>query len=140
MPRDFAMAVTCGKIPGHFLRLYLAKQVGPCPFELSVTHFKSSVEVYRLENASTTLPSLSSAILQLLFSDLKDPSLAFLVGVWTSSDRELGVMKPISLFYAAAFLEAHVLEDDEMDFETILTSIFVALHDAEGKLSQAAFE
>ena len=96
--------------------------------------------VYKLANASTTLPILSSAILQLLFSNLKDKSLAFLAGVWTSSDRELRVMKAISLFHAAAFLEAHVLEDDGMDFQTILPSIFVALDDAEGKLSQAALE
>lgn len=49
-------------------------------------------------------------------------------------------MKAISLLHATAFLEAHILEDDGVDFQTILPSIFVALHGAESMLSQAALE
>jgi U3 small nucleolar RNA-associated protein 10 len=96
--------------------------------------------IYQLANASTSLPILSSVILQLLFSSLKDQSLAFLAGVWTDSDQEFRDLKAISLLHAAAFLEAHILEDDRMDFQTILPSIFVALHDSDAQLSQAALE
>jgi len=96
--------------------------------------------VYRLANASTSLPVVSSAILQLLFLSLKDQSLAFLAGIWTNSDQKVRDLKAISLLHAAAFLEAHILEDDRMDFQTILPSIFVALQDSDTQLSQAALE
>jgi U3 small nucleolar RNA-associated protein 10 len=96
--------------------------------------------VYRLANASSSLPILLSAILQLLFLSLKDHSLAFLAGVWTSSDDESRDLKAVSLLHAAAFLEAHALEDARMDFQTILPSIFIALHNSDAQVSQAALE
>src|SRR5260221_8836513 len=96
--------------------------------------------VYRLANASTSLPVVSSAILQLLFLSLNDHSLAFLAGIWSNPDQELRGLKAISLLHAAAFLEARILEGDRVDFQTILPSIFVALHHSDTQLSQAAFE
>jgi U3 small nucleolar RNA-associated protein 10 len=96
--------------------------------------------VYQLANASGSLPIVSSAILQLLFLGLKDQSLAFLAGVWSSSDQESRDLKAISLLHAAAFLEAQILEGDGIDFQTILPSILVALHDSDSQLGQAALE
>jgi U3 small nucleolar RNA-associated protein 10 len=97
-------------------------------------------DVYRLANVSTSLPTLSSAILQLLFLGLKDQSLSFLSGIWTSSDQEHRALKATSLLHAAAFIEAHILEDDGIDFQTILPSLLVALHDSDSQISQAASE
>lgn len=96
--------------------------------------------VYQLANASTSIPILSSVILQLLFLSLKDQSLAFLAGIWTSREEGLRYLKTVALLHAVAFLEAHTLEDDGMDFQTILPSILVALLDSDDQLSQAAFE
>ena len=119
-----------------------------CTTNLGQRYIRLMRSIYEIANASTSLPILSSTILQLLFLGLKDNSLAFLSGIWASSfpksnsaasshptsgpasnraRDEFKNSRAISLLHAAAFLEAHVLEEDGMDFQTVLPSLVVGL-------------
>ncbi|KAF8154101.1 hypothetical protein B0H34DRAFT_800000 [Crassisporium funariophilum] len=99
--------------------------------------------VYKLANVSTTLPVLASTLLQSLFINLKDDALAFLAGIWATrnaNDDNLQESRRIALLHAAAFLEADILEDDGMDFQTILPALLVALQDPDSEIRQGALE
>ncbi|KAF9480276.1 hypothetical protein BDN70DRAFT_905831 [Pholiota conissans] len=97
--------------------------------------------VYQLANASTTVPVLSTTILQVLFVSLKEDALAFLAGIWSCGNQEaFKDSRGISLLHAAAFLEAHILEDDGVDFQTILPSLLVALQSTDAQVCQGAVE
>ena len=98
-------------------------------------------KIYHLANVSTTLPNLSSRLLQALFFNFKEDALVFLAGIWSTSDAEvLKESRSIALLHAAAFLEAHILEDDGMDFQTILPLFLVALQEPDAKICQGALE
>jgi U3 small nucleolar RNA-associated protein 10 len=97
--------------------------------------------IYQLANASTSLPVLSSSILQILFHNLKGHSIAFLAGIWTAGFSEnFEDSRGISLLHAAAFLEARILEDDGIDFQTIVPSLLVALQSPDSQIRQGALE
>lgn len=97
--------------------------------------------VYQLANASTSVPALSTTILQILFVTLKEDALAFLAGVWSCENQEaFKDSRGISLLHAAAFLEAHILEDDGVDFQTIIPSLLVALQSTDAQVCQGAIE
>lgn len=97
--------------------------------------------IYQLANASTSIPVLSSSLLQILFVNLKGDALAFLAGIWSSGNAdEYKDSKAISLLHAAAFLEAHLLEDDGLDFQTILPALLVALQTSDAHICQGALE
>ena len=97
--------------------------------------------ICHLANISTTLPVLASTILQTLFINFKEDALAFLAGIWSTSDAEvLKESRSVALLHAAAFLEAHILEDDGIDFQTILPSLLVALQDPDTQICQGALE
>ncbi|KAF8966928.1 armadillo-type protein [Flammula alnicola] len=97
--------------------------------------------IYQLANASTTLPVLSTTLLQILFVALKDDALAFLAGIWSAGSKEdLKDSKAISLLHAAAFLEAHILEDDGVDFQTTLPTLLVPLQNPDPEVCQGALE
>lgn len=119
-----------------------------CTTNLGQRYIRLMRSIYEIANASTSLPILSSTILQLLFLGLKDNSLAFLSGIWASNfpksnsstnshpasasassraQDEFKNSRAISLLHAAAFLEAHVLEEGGMDFQTVLPSLVVGL-------------
>ena len=96
--------------------------------------------IYHLANVSTTLPVLSSRLLQALFVNFKEDALIFLAGIWSTSDAEvLKESRRIALLHAAAFLEAHILEDDGIDFQTILPPLLVALQ-GDALICQGALE
>ncbi|TFK37695.1 hypothetical protein BDQ12DRAFT_685121 [Crucibulum laeve] len=97
--------------------------------------------VYSLANESS-LPVLSTGLLQALFISLKDDALAFLAGIWSgsSTDEKYNDVRHIALLHAAAFLEAHVLENDGMDFQTILPSLLIALQSEDSRIRQVAME
>jgi U3 small nucleolar RNA-associated protein 10 len=46
----------------------------------------------------------------------------------------------LALLHSAAFLEAHILEDDGIDFQTILPLLLVALQDPDAQIRQGALE
>lgn len=97
--------------------------------------------IYHLANVSTTLPVLASTLLQALFVNFKEDALAFLAGIWSTSDTEvLKDSRSITLLHAAAFLEAHILEDDGIDFQTILPPLLVALQSPHVQTCQGALE
>ena len=97
--------------------------------------------IYHLANVPTTLPILSSTLLQALFINFKEDALIFLVGIWSTSDVEVfKASRRVSLLHAGAFLEAHILEDDGIDFQTILPPLLVALQDPDAQICQGALE
>ncbi|KDR78387.1 hypothetical protein GALMADRAFT_245550 [Galerina marginata CBS 339.88] len=97
--------------------------------------------IYQLANASTTVPVLSTTLLQILFANLKADALAFLAGIWTVGGANgFNDSKSISLLHATAFLEAHILEDDGVDFQAILPALLVALQNPDSALCQGALE
>jgi U3 small nucleolar RNA-associated protein 10 len=97
--------------------------------------------IYRLANASSNMPILATTILQILFVSLKGDALAFLAGIWATGGKEdLKESRSIALLHAAAFLEAHILEDDGIDFQTILPTLLVALQNPDQQVCQGALE
>ncbi|PPQ90282.1 hypothetical protein CVT25_013107 [Psilocybe cyanescens] len=97
--------------------------------------------IYQLANASTSVPVLSTTLLQILFVNLKGDALAFLAGIWASGNAdEYKDSTAIALLHAAAFLEAHLLEDDGVDFQTILPTLLVALQTSDAQICQGALE
>lgn len=102
--------------------------------------------VYNLANCSSSLPVLTSCLLRIYFLNLKSDALVFLAGVWTSevtstsNDNSSSSLQEIALRHAAAFLEAHVLEDDGVDFQTILPALLIALQNSASGVRKAAVE
>ena len=87
------------------------------------------------------MPILATTILQILFVTLKGDALAFLAGIWATGGKEdFKESKSITLLHAAAFLEAHILEDDGVDFQTILPTLLVALQNPDQQVCQGALE
>ncbi|KAG6866337.1 hypothetical protein C0991_005804 [Blastosporella zonata] len=83
-------------------------------------------KVYKLANISSSVPVFTTGVLQSLFISLKSDALAFLAGIWTHSDVP-DDLRRVALNHAAAFLQAHALEDDGVDFQTILPSLLIAI-------------
>lgn len=97
--------------------------------------------IYRLANISTAVPRLAMNLLQMLFVNLKGDALAFLAGIWVSCVLETGdanLVPSVALHHALAFLEAHIAEDDGMDFQTIFPAFLVALQSQDVDVRQAA--
>lgn len=87
------------------------------------------------------VPVVTTTILQILFTTLKDDALAFLAGMWSIATMpKFEQSRNISFLHAAAFLEAHIQEADGVDFQTILPSLLVALQNTEAQASQGALE
>ena len=87
------------------------------------------------------MPILATTILQILFVSLKGEALAFLAGIWATGGKEdFKESRSIALLHAAAFLEAHILEDDGIDFQTILPTLLVALQNPDQQVCQGALE
>jgi U3 small nucleolar RNA-associated protein 10 len=99
--------------------------------------------IYKLANSSTSLPLLTTNLLRALFVNLKEDSLAFLAGIWIGSDEIMGENEQlcvVALRHAVAFLEAHLPEDEGVDFQTILPSLIVVLQDPDIQRRRAALE
>ncbi|KAI0632952.1 hypothetical protein C8Q77DRAFT_1120632 [Trametes polyzona] len=92
-------------------------------------------DVYRLSNSSAHLALLSTHLLCMLFGNLGDDALAFLAGVWlnagsiseSDSTDEHTQVQYAALRHAAAFLEAHVVADRTVDFQTVFPAMLVML-------------
>jgi len=98
--------------------------------------------VYNLANRSSFLV-LTSSLLRTLFLNLKSDALVFLAGIWAREppmSADNSSLHEIALRHAAAFLEAHVLEDDGVDFQTIVPALLIALQSAIGGARKAAVE
>ncbi|PFH46286.1 hypothetical protein AMATHDRAFT_155738 [Amanita thiersii Skay4041] len=96
--------------------------------------------IYFIAN-TCPLQTLSLGIIRSLFISLKDDVLAFLAGIWSGADkhsREDDQLRSLALQHAAAFFQAHINEDDGVDYQTILPLILVALDDQAADVRQAA--
>jgi U3 small nucleolar RNA-associated protein 10 len=80
------------------------------------------------------------SLLQTLFVNLKDDALAFLAGIWINRAQENSEedLSTVALRHAAAFLEAHLAEDDGTDFQTIFPAFLVALQSQDVDIRRAA--
>lgn len=94
-------------------------------------------KVYTLANASTSVPRLTVNLLQGLFDALKEDALAFLAGIWTAP-KSSGDSNIVALRHASAFLQAHIAEEDGIDFQTILPSLIVAVQSSDQTQREAA--
>jgi len=91
--------------------------------------------VYTLANAASTLPLLSMHLLRTLFASLKDDTLLFLAGVWTSVSGDLSAemrnrIQLAALSHASAFLLAYEGAQGSVDFQTIVPPILAVLGSA----------
>ena len=99
--------------------------------------------VYKLANSSTSLPTLSIALLRAQFMNLGEDAFAFLAGVWLSHDRpDRSYIRysRAALCHAAAFLAAHEHAEQTVDFQTILPAVLVTLQDGDRSIRAAAVE
>ncbi|KAH9893998.1 hypothetical protein C8Q73DRAFT_694035 [Cubamyces lactineus] len=105
-------------------------------------------DVYRLSNSSARLALLSTYILRALFVSLGDDTLAFLAGVWLSASRdshsklqeEQSHIQYAALRHAGAFLEAHVVTERTVDFQTVLPAMLVTLQSHDSSVRSAAIK
>ncbi|KAI9060150.1 hypothetical protein FKP32DRAFT_1760434 [Trametes sanguinea] len=101
-------------------------------------------DVYRLSNSSAHLALLSTHLLRSLFVNLGDDALAFLVGVWLAASSsaklvdEQSHIQYAALRHAGAFLEAHVVTQRTVDFQTVLPAMLVMLQSQDPSVREAA--
>lgn len=62
-----------------------------------------------------------------------------MAGIWSTASA-VNSPDSISLLHAAAFLEAHIQEDDGVDFQTIIPALLVALQNTDSRTCQGAIE
>lgn len=88
-------------------------------------------EIYALASTSAgTVPKpLSTSILQALFLNLRDSSLAFLLGTLLSSSPSLERVRTHALLHVLAFIRGHS-DASAIDFQTVLPSLIAVLLDA----------
>lgn len=94
--------------------------------------------IYRLANASTSLPLLSISIIRTLFLNLKEDALAFLAGTLVCNLKEnmdRGVCVT-AMRHIAAFMTAQ----PHIDFQNVLPSLVVAIADNDADVRQAALD
>ena len=99
--------------------------------------------VYYVASSSSSSPVISTALLQALFTNLKDDALAFLAGIWAGADkraRDDEQLRAFALLHASAFLQAHIDENDGVDFQTILPMLLIGLSSPSGLVRQGAIK
>ncbi|KAI0670242.1 hypothetical protein C8Q78DRAFT_1138718 [Trametes maxima] len=105
-------------------------------------------DVYRLSNSSAHLALLSTHLLRALFANLGDDALAFLVGVWLAASTdphsklqdEQSHIQYAALRHAGAFLEAHIVTQRVVDFQTVLPAMLVMLQTPDTSVREAAIK
>ncbi|KAI0651200.1 hypothetical protein C8Q79DRAFT_1004507 [Trametes meyenii] len=105
-------------------------------------------DVYRLSNSSAHLALLSTHLLRALFANLGDDALAFLAGVWLAASTdphsklqdEQSHIQYAALRHAGAFLEAHIVTQRVVDFQTVLPAMLVMLQTPDASVREAAIK
>ncbi|KAI0354312.1 hypothetical protein OH77DRAFT_530067 [Trametes cingulata] len=103
-------------------------------------------DVYRLSNSSAYLALLSTHLLRALFVNLGDDALAFLAGIWLTASPgpgstlqlEQSHVQYAALRHAGAFLEAHVVTQRTIDFQTVLPAMLVMLQSPDASVRESA--
>ena len=87
-------------------------------------------EIYALASASAgAAPNqFSTSILQALFLNFRDSSLAFLLGILLSSSPSLERVRTHALLHVLAFIRGH-FGASAIDFQTVLPSLIAVLLD-----------
>lgn len=108
-----------------------ALQIDQIPSDSNQYYVSLVQEIYAVSSASAgAVPNrLSTSILQTLFLNFRDSSLAFLVGILLSSSSSLERVRTHALLHALAFIRGHS-DASAIDFQTVLPSLVVALLDA----------
>jgi U3 small nucleolar RNA-associated protein 10 len=99
--------------------------------------------VYYIANSPSSSSAISTALLHVLFTNLKDDALAFLAGIWSGAERRARDnehLRALALLHASAFLQAHIDEDDGVDFQTIVPLLLIGLSSPSGLVRQAAIK
>jgi U3 small nucleolar RNA-associated protein 10 len=100
--------------------------------------------LYSLANSRSTASSLSTSLLKALFVNLREQTLLFLAGVWTSSilsEMESVDLAHAALFHGAAFLRAQVADEEHPhDFQVVVPSLFIALRSTHHAVRSAAID
>lgn len=77
----------------------------------------------------------------MLFANLGDDALAFLTGVWLTAgskdEDEQSHIQYAALKHAAAFLEAHVVAQRTIDFQTVFPAMLVMLQSPDASVREA---
>ncbi|KAI9571928.1 hypothetical protein HD554DRAFT_2300345 [Boletus coccyginus] len=104
--------------------------VDQVPSDPSECYVSLMQEIYALASASAgAVPNqFSTSILQALFLNLRDSSLAFLVGALLSSSPSLESVRTHALLHVLAFMRAHS-GASAIDFQTVLPSLIAVLLD-----------
>ncbi|KAG8215319.1 hypothetical protein J3R82DRAFT_8910 [Butyriboletus roseoflavus] len=105
--------------------------VDQIPSDPSQCYVSLMQEIYALASTSAgSVPkSLSTSILQVLFLNLRDSSLAFLLGTLLSSSPSLERVRTHALLHVLAFIRGHS-GASAIDFQTVLPSLIAVLLDA----------
>lgn len=98
--------------------------------------------VYYIASSSSLSPVISTGLLQVLFTNLKDDALAFLAGIWSGARRaeDNEQLQALALLHASAFLQAHIDENDGVDYQTIVPLLLIGLSNPSGLVRQAAIK
>jgi len=102
--------------------------------------------IYALANTASTLPLLSAYLLRALFISLRDDSLVFLAGVWSSSASKdpngetRTQVQLAALAHASAFLIAQEAAQGSIDFQTIVPLILAVFESPTQPVRAAAVQ
>ncbi|KAG6369730.1 hypothetical protein JVT61DRAFT_13599 [Boletus reticuloceps] len=104
--------------------------VDQTPSDPSQCYVSLMQEIYALASVSaSTVPNqFSTSVLQALFLNLRDSSLAFLLGILLSSSPSLERVRTHALLHVLAFVRGHS-SASAIDFQTVLPSLIAILMD-----------
>jgi U3 small nucleolar RNA-associated protein 10 len=113
-------------------------------------------KLYTLSNASAKLTALAVRLMQGMFINLRDDTLAFLAGLWTyleehepsTSSEEAEWLSAVALRHATAFFTSFIDYNENktthgkhlVDFQTVLPALLVALQSKRSQTREAATE
>lgn len=105
-------------------------KVDQIPSDPNQCYVSSMQEIYALASVSAcAVPNqFSSSVLQVLFLNLRDNSLAFLLGALLSSSPSLERVRTHALLHVLAFIRGHS-GVTAIDFQTVLPSLIAILSD-----------
>lgn len=98
--------------------------------------------VYYIASTSSLSPVIATGLLQVLFMNLKDDTLAFLAGIWSGARRaeDNEQLQALALLHASVFLQAHIDDNDGVDYQTIVPLLLIGLSNPSGLVRQAAIK
>ncbi|KAF8440039.1 hypothetical protein L210DRAFT_3760928 [Boletus edulis BED1] len=119
-------------VPPKFSAAWISvfSSVDQTPSDPSQCYVSLMQEIYALASVSAgTVPNqFSTSVLQALFLNLRDSSLAFLLGILLSSSPSLERVRTHALLHILAFVRGHS-SASAIDFQTVLPSLIAVILD-----------